>query len=186
VTNYVAMYGTVPVLDIEQRIDYQWSDKKWSASYTFYTTVGKEPDSKDVLLVPVAGRPQRVSMHEVGVYGHRYLEHRPEQGWMGLLDPPEKHGCALFYAKMPEVRANLAWVDYSPRRELTPTAHRWIDGYPMRLGYTNRVMQTDEVIIRPFRIVGLTEEDERAVEAQYRVWGEDLTRLANIEVQLRN
>ena len=186
VANYFAMYGTVPVLDIEQRIDYQWSDKKWSALYTFYTTVGKKPDSKDVLFVPVAGRPQRVSMHDIGIYGHRYLEHRPERGWMALLDPPEKHGCALFYAKMPEVRENLAWVDYSPRRELTPTVHRWSDGYPMRLDYTNRVMQTDEVVIRPFRVVGLTEEDERAVAAQYRVWGEDLTRLADIEVQLRN
>ncbi len=185
VTHYFAMYSKVPVLDLEQRVDYRWSDKKWSASYTFYTTVGKEPDAKDVLLVPVAGTPQRVSMHDVGVYGHRYLEHRPEQGWMALLDPVEKHGCALFYAKMPEVRENLAWVDYCPRRELTPSVRRWNDGYPMRLDYTNRVMQTDDCIRRSFRIVGLTKEDERAVAAQYLVWGEDLPRLADIEVQLR-
>ena len=104
---------------------------------------------------------------------------------MALLDPEEKHGCALFYARMPEVRENLAWVDYSPRRELTPEMVRWAYGYRMGLDYTNRVMQLDNLIVRPFRIVGLTEEDEHAVAAQYSVWGEELTRLADVEAQSR-
>ena len=104
---------------------------------------------------------------------------------MALLDPKEKHGCALFYARMPEIRENLAWVDYSPRRELTPSVVRWNDGYRMILQYTNRVMQVDEMMDRRFRIVGLTVEKEHAVAAQYSIWGKDLTRLARVEVQSR-
>lgn len=48
----------------------------------------------------------------------------------------------------------------------------------------NRVMQTDDVIVRRFRIVGLSDEDEHAVQRQYLVWGEDLTRIAAVEVHL--
>ena len=55
----------------------------------------------------------------------------------------------------------------------------------MALKYTNRAMQADDVIDRRFRIVGLTEEDEHAVAAQYRIWGEDLARLAEVAVQMR-
>ena len=184
VTNYFAMYGTVPVLDAEQRVEYQWSDSQWTGTYSFYTTVGQSLDPNDLLFVPVEGKPHRVPL--VGQpYTGVYREHRPEQGWMALLDPGEAHGCALFYAKMPEVRENLAWVDYAPRRELTPSVNVHPDGYPMSLRYTDRVMQTDNVIDRRFRIVGLTEEDEHAVAAQYGIWGDDLTRLADIEIQLR-
>jgi hypothetical protein len=185
VTNYYAMYSTLPIVDIEQRIEYPTSDKKWTAQYTFYTKVGKEPDTNDVLLVPVAGAQARVAMQDVGMYGARYLEHRPEQGWMALLDPIEKHGCALFYARMPEIRENLSWVDYAPRHELTPSVGRLTDGYPMSLSYTNRVMQTDDVIIRPFRIVGLTSDNEQNVSAQYQVWGNEIAQLGRIEVQVR-
>jgi len=135
--------------------------------------------------VPLGGQPQRFSMRDVVRYDRAYLEHRPEAGWMALLDPEEKHGCALFYAKMPEIRENLAWVDYSPRRELTPSVYRWAYGYRMQLRYVNRVMQLDDRITRRFRFVGLTEEDEHAVAAQYSHWGEELTRLARVEVQAR-
>ncbi len=184
VTHYFAMYGDVPILDIEQRIEYQWSDRKWTANYTFYTRTGGSLDAEDLLFVPVAGKPQRMPMFDVGIYDRRYQEHRPEQGWMALLDSREKHGCALFYARMPEVRENLAWVDYAPRREITPSVNRWTDGYPMHISYTNRVMQTDNVIDRRFRITGLTGEDEHSVNAQYLIWGEDLIRMAEIEVQV--
>ncbi len=185
VDNYYAMYGNAPVLDIEQRIEYPWSDRRWSTQYTFYTTVGSTPDANDVLLVPVAGRPTRVRLHDTDVYGNRYLEHRPEQGWMAVLDPVEKHGCAFFYASMDEVRENLAWVDYSPAHELTPSVARYPDGYPIRLDYTNRVMQSDDRVVRQFRLVGLTDEDERGVAAQYRIWGEAPLRLGGVEAQVR-
>ncbi len=56
--------------------------------------------------------------------------------------------------------------------------------YLMDVKYMNRVMQTDDVIVRRFRIVGLSDEDEHAVQRQYLVWGEDLTRIAAVEVQL--
>ena len=46
-----------------------------------------------------------------------------------------------------------------------------------------RPLATDDVIDRSFRIVGLTDEDEHAVAAQYLLWGEELTRLAGVEVQ---
>ena len=46
-------------------------------------------------------------------------------------------------------------------------------------------MQLDNVIARRFCIVGLTEEDEYAVAAQYLVRGAELTRLADVAVQLR-
>ena len=187
VTNYFAMYGAVPVLDLEQRIEYRWSAKNWSAAYGFDGAVGEGPDAKDVLFVPLEGEPQRVSM-DVEPDRRAYREHRPEAGWMAMLDPRQKHGWALFYARIPEVRENLAWVDYSPRRELTPSVKRNPpphDGYPMTLRYSNRVMQTDDVITRSFRVVGLTQEDGPAVAAQYRVWGEELTRLARVEVQMR-
>ena len=118
-------------------------------------------------------------------YHRAYLEHRPEQGWMALLDPKDKHGCALFYASMDEVRKNLAWVDYAPRHELTPSATKHPYSHQMRVKYMNRVMQTDDVIDRRFRIVGLSKENEHAVARQYLVWGEDLTRIAAVEVHLR-
>lgn len=54
----------------------------------------------------------------------------------------------------------------------------------MMLQYTNRVMQTDDVLVRSFRVVGLTGDDGQTVAAQYSVWGEELTRLADVEVQL--
>ncbi len=185
VTSTIAMYGTVPVMDIEQQIDYRWSDRKRSVTYSFYATVGQSLDSQDMLFVPLGGRPRRLSLQDVPQYERVYLEHRPEAGWMALLDPQEKHGCALFYAKMPEVRENLAWVDYSPRRELTPGMHRWAYGYRMQLQYVNRVMQLDDRITRRFRFVGLTEENEHAVAAQYALWGQELTRFAHVQVQSR-
>ncbi len=185
VTSTIAMYGTMPVMDIEQQITYRWSDRKWSATYSFYATVGQALDSQDMLFVPLGGQPHRFSMRDIVRYDRAYLEHRPEAGWMALLDPEEKHGYALFYAKMPEIRENLAWVDYSPRRELTPSVFRWAYGYRMQLRYVNRVMQLDDRITRRFRFVGLTEEDEHAVAAQYSHWGEELTRLARVEVQSR-
>ena len=101
---------------------------------------------------------------------------------MALLDERERHGCALFYASMDEVRENLAWVDYAPRRELTPAVTIGPHGYRMDVGYTNRVMQTGDTIVRRFRIVGLTDENERIVAGQYRLWGETLTRVAEVEV----
>ena len=183
VTNYFAMYDGVPVLDIEQRIEYRWAQRRWSANYRFYAAVGQAPGPEDLLFVPVAGRPRRVAM-DGGQYHRAYLEHRPEQGWMALLDPGAKHGCALFYAGMGEVRENLAWVDYAPRRELTPSASTHPYAYLMDVKYMNRVMQTDDVIVRRFRIVGLSDEDEHAVQRQYLVWGEDLTRIAAVEVHL--
>ena len=97
---------------------------------------------------------------------------------------------------------DLSWGDYSLRRELIAWmaaeeseafdeglgAYFWAgiqpNGYPMGLKYTNRVMQTDDVLVRSFRVVGLTEEDGQTVAAQYSVWGEELTRLADVEVQL--
>ena len=172
-------------MDIEQQIDYRWSDRKRSVTYSFYATVGQSLDSQDMLFVPLGGRPRRLSLQDVPQYERVYLEHRPEAGWMALLDPQEKHGCALFYAKMPEVRENLAWVDYSPRRELTPGMHRWAYGYRMQLQYVNRVMQLDDRITRRFRFVGLTEENEHAVAAQYALWGQELTRFAHVQVQSR-
>ena len=181
VTHYFSMYAGAPVLDIEQRIEYRWSERRWQASYAFHAAVGQSPGPEDLLFVPVAGRPRQVTMD--GGLDHRpYLEHRPEQGWMALLDPVEKHGCALFYAGMDEVRENLAWVDYAPRRELAPSASIRLYTYLMDVKYMNRVMQTDNVIDRRFRIVGLTDEDEHAVGRQYLVWGEDLTRIAAVEV----
>ena len=183
VTNYFAVYGTAPVLDIEQRVEYRWSERMFRANCTFYTSVGSANDPDDLLFVPVAGTPRRVPL--VGTpYSQAYLEHRPEQGWMALLDPAAKHGCALFYARMPEIRENLAWVDYAPRRELTPSLQICPDGCPMRVKYTNRIMQTDNVLDRRFRIVGLTEEDEHAVAAGYLLWGEELSRLARLEAQM--
>lgn len=185
VTNYYSMYGDGPVLDIEQRIQYPFSDRRWRGQWVFYTTVGSAPDANDLLLVPVAGKPTRARMQDVGDYGNRYLEHRPEQGWMAVLDPVEKHGCAVFYATMDEVRENLAWVDYSPARELTPSAVRYPYGYPLRLDYTNRVMQSDIKLVRRFRLVGLTDEDEFEVSARYKVWGEGPLRLGGIESHTR-
>jgi hypothetical protein len=183
VDHYYALYGAAPVLDLEQRLEYPWSDRRWSAQYVFYATVGHAPDAQDVLWVPVAGAPVRVALQDAAVYGNRYLEHRPEQGWMAALDPVEKHGCALFYARMDEVRENLACVDYGPARELTPSVARWTDGYPLRVDYTNRVMQSADTLVRRFRVVGLTDEDGQMIAAQYRIWGEDPLRLAEVEFQ---
>ena len=184
VTNNFSLYYPAPVLDIEQCAEYEWSDRTQRADYTFYATVGSGLDPKDLLFVPVAGSPRRVPLTD-DPYAQVYRERGPEQGWMALVDPVERHGCALFYARMPAIRENLAWVDYAPRRELTPSVKIHPDGYPMTLRYTNRVMQTDDVVRHSFRIVGLTEEDEKAVAAQYTVWGEDLTRIAELEVQKR-
>ncbi len=178
VTNYFAMYETVPILDVEQLVSYSWSVRKWSASYTFYAAVGGKLDTSDVTFVPVAGAPRQVPL----VQGEQaYLDYRPEQGWMALLDTKEKHGCALFYAKMSEVRENLAWVDYAPRRQLTPSVTAQTYCYQMQLQYTNRVMQAGNRLVRRFRIVGLTDEHAHDVAAQYMIWGRDLLRIADVQ-----
>lgn len=182
VTNYFAMYDTVPIMDVEQLVDYSWSDRTWSTSYGFDAAVGGSLDANDVLLVPLAGEPRQVPL----VPGECvYLEQRPEQGWMALIDRQEKHGCALFYAKMSEVRENLAWVDYAPRRQWTPSVTAQTYCYHMRMKYTNRVMQTGDRLVRQFRIVGLTEEDAHTVAVDYMIWGRDLLRMADVQAQTR-
>jgi len=185
VTHYYSMYGTAPVLDIEQNVSYGRSDRKWKANYGFYTTPGGAPDANDVLIVPVGGSPRVVTMHDVDVYGSRYTEHRPEQGWMALLDTAEQHGCALFYARMPEIRENLARVSYSPANALTPSVARRPDGYVMSLEYSNKVMQTDDSVVRRFRLVGLTDDSGQSVAQQYKIWGESPTRFGSVEMQAR-
>ncbi len=182
ITHNFSMYETVAILDVEQVIEYSWSDRMWSADYSFYAAAGGEFDAHDVLYVPVAGEPRQVPLMKSE---RAYLEHRPEQGWMAVHDTNEKHGCALFYAKMPQVRENLAWVDYAPRRQLTPSVAALTYCNHMQVKYTNRVMQAADRLIRQFRLVGLTDENANAVAAQYRIWGRNLRRIASVQLQRR-
>ena len=182
VTNYFAMYDTVPILDIEQLVEYSWSTRSWSADYSFYAAVGGGLDANDVAFVPVAGAPRQVSIVK---NEHVYREYRLEQGWMAVHDTKALHGCALFYAKMPEVRENLAWVDYAPGRQLTSSIAPQFYCNQMQVKYTNRVMQADDRLARQFRIVGITDEDADDVASQYRIWGRDLRRIADVQLQRR-
>ena len=181
VTHYFALYDKISVLELEQRIDYTWSDRKWTIQYGFPLVADNEKDAPDLMLVPVEGRKRQVPR----VNGPGYLEHRPEERWMAVIDSVDQSSCALFYGRMAKIRENLRQVDYAPRHQLTPSIETEDYGAVMTLTYRNRVMQTRDTIDRRFRLLGLTEANADAISVQTTLWNDDLVREAEVLVESR-
>jgi hypothetical protein len=181
-THTFALYAAAPIVDAEMTLRYTATRDDWPAAFNFPLQVGKSLDPADVLLVPLAGQVFRraVTQDDLdGWYPTLYSTPVPEEGWFAWVDSQEHVGLAVFYERMASLRDRAEWVSYRP--VLNPEVHvRLTPGGSVEntVQWVHRSLTSATVMRYPLRLVGLTDDHGDAVRWQYRLWAEELRRVA--------